>query len=88
MNTENLCPWIMSDRLPYPVGGTTPVIGHSIYENLLESSSALQMYSFGATNLLFQGLINGTFKLVSMSPVKASYFESERLKTFSSVHFT
>jgi hypothetical protein len=88
MNSENLCPWIISDRLPYPVGGTTPVVGHSIYENLLESSSAFQMYPLGATNLLFQGLINGTLKLVSMSSVKASYFESERLETFSSVHFT
>lgn len=65
MNEENLCPWIINDRLPYPVGGTTPVIGRLFYENLIETSSALQIYPFGSTNLLVQGLNNGTFKLVS-----------------------
>jgi hypothetical protein len=65
INDDNQCPWIINDRLPYPVGGTTPVIGRLFYENFIENSSALQMYSFGSTILVFQGLNNGTFKLVS-----------------------
>jgi hypothetical protein len=70
MNDDNICPRIISDRLPYPVGATTPVVGRVFYENLLENSSALQMYSFGSSTLLFQGLTNGTFKLVSISSIK------------------
>ena len=65
MDEENICPWIISDRLPYPVGGIRPVIGRLIYENLLESSSAFQMYSFGSSIVVFQGLTNATLKLVS-----------------------
>ncbi|UJR10757.1 hypothetical protein I4U23_014945 [Adineta vaga] len=64
MNNDNICPWIISDRLPYPVGGATPVIGRTLYENLMESSTVLKMYSFDSlTKLVFQGLTNGTFKL-------------------------
>jgi hypothetical protein len=70
INNDNLCPWIINDRLPYPVGGTTPVIGRVLYENLIENSSALQMYSYGSIILVFQGLTNGTFKLVSISSIK------------------
>lgn len=65
MNEENICPWIISDRLPYPVGGIRPVIGRIIYENIFESSSALQMYSYGSSIVVFQGLTNATLKLVS-----------------------
>ena len=66
VDDENLCPWIVSDRLPYPIGGTTPVIGRLIYENSVENSSAFQMYSFASTILVLQGLTNGTLKLVSV----------------------
>jgi hypothetical protein len=70
INENNLCPWIISDRLPYPVGGRIPVIGRLFYENLMENSSTFQMYSFGSSILVFQGLTNGTFKLVSISSIK------------------
>ena len=71
--TDDLCPWIISDRLPYPVGGINPIIGRIFYENLLENSSAFQMYSFGSSILFFQGLTNGTFKLVSVSSIKSKH---------------
>ena len=63
---NNICPWIINDRLPYPVGGKNSIHGHLFYHNRLESSSALQLYSFGSSILFLQGLTNGTFKLVSM----------------------
>jgi hypothetical protein len=66
IDDENLCPWIVNDRLPYPIGGTTPAIGRLFYENSIENSSSLQMSSFGSSILVFQGLTNGTFKLVSV----------------------
>jgi hypothetical protein len=69
-NNNNLCPWIISDRLPYPVGGRNPIIGRLFYENSLESSTAFQLHSFGSSILFFQGLTNGTFKLVSVSSIK------------------
>jgi hypothetical protein len=68
--TDDLCPWIISDRLPYPVGGINPILGRLVYENILEYSSALHLASFGSSILFFQGLINGTFKLVSVSSIK------------------
>ncbi|CAF3473695.1 unnamed protein product [Rotaria socialis] len=62
-NDNNICPWIISDRLPYPVGGLVPIVGRLFYENSFESSSALQLYPFGSSTLFLQGLTNGTFKL-------------------------
>lgn len=74
MNDQNICPWIISDRLPYPVGGATPVLGRILYESLIESSSVVKIYSFdSSTMLVFQGLTNGTFKLVSISSIKACF---------------
>jgi hypothetical protein len=67
---DDICPWIISDRLPYPVGGIIPIIGRLFYENSNESSSAFQLYSFGSSILFLQGLTNGTFKLVSVSSIK------------------
>ena len=64
-NEENLCPFIDNDRLPYPVGGIQPVVGRLIYENLIESSSTFQTHSIGSLRVIFQGLTNGTLKLVS-----------------------
>ncbi|CAF1246640.1 unnamed protein product [Rotaria magnacalcarata] len=82
INSDNLCPWIINDRFPYPVGGTTPAIGHLFYENILESSSAFQIYSFGSSNLIFQGLTNGTFKLGLYDfGVKINWFYSYQLST-------
>jgi hypothetical protein len=69
-NDNNLCPWIISDRLPYPVGGINPIIGRLFYENQFENSTALHLYSFGSSILFLQGLTNGTFKLVSVSSIK------------------
>ncbi len=83
INDDNICPWIISDRLPYPVGGTTPVIGRLFYVNLIESSSALKMFSFGSSLLVFQGLTNGTFKLVSISSIKQSLENALRHLFFS-----
>ncbi|CAF0881225.1 unnamed protein product [Adineta steineri] len=60
---DDICPWIISDRLPYPVGGISPIIGRLFYENSLENSSAMQLYSFGSSIFFLQGLTNGTFKL-------------------------
>jgi hypothetical protein len=37
-----------------------------LYENLSEMTSALQIFAFATNNLVVQGLINGTFKLVSV----------------------
>ncbi|CAF0917087.1 unnamed protein product [Rotaria sordida] len=62
-NDNDLCPWIISDRLPYPVGGIIPIIGRLFYENSFESSSALQLHPLGSSILFLQGLTNGTFKL-------------------------
>jgi hypothetical protein len=45
-------------------------MGRLFYENFNENSSALQMYSYGSSILVFQGLNNGTFKLVSVSSIK------------------
>ena len=72
MNDENLCPWIISERLPYPVGGMTPIIGRLIYENSIETSTTFRLHRFGLTNLVVQGLINSTFKLVSVSSLNQS----------------
>ncbi|CAF3744671.1 unnamed protein product [Rotaria sordida] len=86
INNDNLCPWIINDRLPYPIGGTTPAIGHLFYENLLESSSALHIYSFGLSNLIFQGLTNGTFKLGLFDfGVNINWFYSYQLSSQSSI---
>ncbi|CAF4809109.1 unnamed protein product [Rotaria sp. Silwood1] len=62
-NDNDICPWIISDRLPYPVGGIIPIIGRLFYENSFESSSALQLYPLGSSILFLHGLTNGTFKL-------------------------
>jgi hypothetical protein len=64
--TDDLCPWIISDRLPYPVGGINPIFGRLFYENSLENTSAFHLHSYGSINLFCQGLTNGTFKLVSV----------------------
>ncbi|CAF2390973.1 unnamed protein product [Rotaria sp. Silwood2] len=86
INDDNLCPWIINDRLPYPIGGTTPAIGHLSYENLLETSSTLQIYSFGSSNLIFQGLTNGTFKLGLFDlGVNINWFYSYQLSTQSPI---
>lgn len=69
-DNDDICPWIISDRLPYPVGGINPISGRLFYENSFENSTALQLFSFGSSILFFQGLTNGTFKLVSVSSIK------------------
>ncbi|CAF1643535.1 unnamed protein product, partial [Adineta ricciae] len=61
--TDDICPSIISDRLPYPVGGINPIIGRLFYENTAENSNGMQLYSFGSSILFLQGLTNGTFKL-------------------------
>ena len=66
-NDDNLCPWIINEHLPYPIGGRTSIDGYLFYENVFETTSSLQIYSYGSSNLLFQGLMNSTFKLVRMS---------------------
>ncbi|UJR35034.1 hypothetical protein I4U23_027810 [Adineta vaga] len=63
MRDDDICPWIISDRLPYPVGGMNPIIGRLFYENSFENSNGIQLYSFGSSILFLQGLTNGTFKL-------------------------
>lgn len=70
INDDNICPWVINDRLPYPVGGINPIVGRLFYENSFENTSALQLFSFGSSILFFQGLSNGTFKLVSVSSIK------------------
>lgn len=87
-NEENLCPWIISDRLPYPVGANNPLFGQLIYTNSFESSTALELYSFGDNSsiFLFQGLTNGTFKLVSVSSIKR-WIESSRPLLSSVIRF-
>jgi hypothetical protein len=88
MNEDDLCPWIISDRLPYPVGGIIPIVGRLFYENLIESSSGIQLHSFGSSILLLQGLINGTFKLVSVSSINSCINEETSLSPAGCVYDT
>ena len=74
MNEDDVCPSITSDRLAYPVGGTTPIVGRLFYEHPLENTNAFQVYLSGSSTFLFQGLTNGTFKLVSVSSIKAKTY--------------
>lgn len=69
IDEDNICPWIINEHLPYPIGGKRSIDGHLFYENLFEMTSSLQIHSYGSSNLLFQGLINSTFKLVRMSSI-------------------
>ncbi|CAF1166098.1 unnamed protein product [Adineta steineri] len=86
VNDNNICPWIISDRLPYPVGGTTPVRGRLLYENIIENSSVIKMYSFNSMILVFQGLTNGTFKLGLFDfEVNINWFYSYQLSTQASI---
>ncbi|CAF3772782.1 unnamed protein product [Rotaria magnacalcarata] len=91
-NDNNICPWIISDRLPYPVGGVIPIVGRLFYENSFESSSALQLYPFGSSTLFLQGLTNGTFKLGTFDFTlninwKYSYQLSTQLAILSDILF-
>lgn len=81
--TDDICPSIISERLPYPVGGINPIIGRLFYENSAENSNGMQLYSFGSSILFLQGLTNGTFKLVSVSSITSKhipFFNKEMLK--------
>lgn len=64
---ENICPWIVNDRLPYPVGGRTALIGRLIYENSSETSNVFEWFRFSGKIFVVQGLMYGSLKLVSVS---------------------
>ncbi len=53
MITDDLCFWIINDRLPYPVGEINPIIGRLFDENSFENTSAFYLHSYGSTILFF-----------------------------------
>lgn len=63
---EDFCSSIVSEHLPYPVGGRNPIIGRVFEENLLENTHTFHLHSYGSIHVLSQGLTNGTLKLVSV----------------------
>jgi hypothetical protein len=58
MRADDVCPWIVTDRLPYPVEVDKPLVGQLVYHNPFAGNRSM---------FLFQGLTDGTFKLVSVS---------------------
>lgn len=66
-----------NERLVFPVGVSTPLDGHSFYENLQEETMNFDLNSliFDRSFLFVQTLADGTLKLVRKSIKRRIFFE-------------